>query len=91
MAVEALADWVDPPAAAPAGVPRFVVAATHGGLVADPSVQKLIRGVLDGDPALLGPRSPGLWARLVGASASAWLVPTLPPNVATGSICRAEA
>jgi hypothetical protein len=90
VAVEALADWVDPPAAAPLGVPRFVVAATHGGLVADPSVQELIRGVLDGDPAVLGPRSPGLWARLVGASASAWLVPSLPSSVATGSACRVD-
>jgi hypothetical protein len=87
VAVEALADWVDPPAEAPEGVPRFVVAATHGGLVGDPAVQRLIRGVLDGDAADLRPRAPTMWARLVGASASPWLVPSLPPGIATGGIC----
>jgi hypothetical protein len=88
VSVEALADWVDPPAAAPAGVPRFVVVATHGGLVSDPGVQRLIRGILDGDPSDLGPRVPGLWARVVGASASPWLVPSLPSGVRTGTACR---
>jgi hypothetical protein len=65
-----------------------VVAATHGGLVADPSVQQLIRGILEGDPSDIGPRVPGLWARVVGASASPWLVPSLPPGVRTGAVCR---
>jgi len=87
VSVEALADWVDPPAEAPAGVPRFVVAATHGGLVGDPTVQHLIRGVLDGDPADMGPRKPTVWARLVGASASPWLVPSLPAGIPTGGDC----
>ena len=85
--VEALADWVDPPADAPKGVPRFVVPATHGGLVADPPVQKLIRGILRGDPSDLGPRTPSLWARVVGATARPWLVPSLPTRLGSSAAC----
>src|SRR5204863_463017 len=75
------------PADAPAGVPRFVVPATHGGLVADPPVQELIRGILRGDPSDLGPRTPSLWARVVGATARPWLVPSLPTRLGSSMAC----
>jgi hypothetical protein len=87
ISVEALADWVDPPAQAPADVPRFVILATHGGLISNPPVQRLIRGILLGDPSDLSPRAPGPWARLVGAASRPWLVPSLPLRAGPRAAC----
>jgi hypothetical protein len=79
--VEALADWVDPPPAAPPGVPTYVIASTHGGLVKSPQVQKLIRGIIDGDAGSHSGVSDKL-AEAVGATARPWLLPTLPADLA---------
>ncbi|MDP9343315.1 MAG: hypothetical protein M3Q23_14735 [Actinomycetota bacterium] len=84
--VEALADWVDPPPAAPPGVPTYVIASTHGGLVQSAQVQELIRGIIDGDA---GSHSgvPGRLAEVVGATARAWLLPTLPADLGPQPAC----
>ena len=84
--VEALADWVDPPPAAPPGVPTFVIASTHGGLVKSPEVQQLIRGIIDGDAGSHSGVS-GKLAEVVGATARAWLLPTLPADLGPQPTC----
>ena len=78
--VEALADWVDPPPDAPPGVPTYVIASTHGGLVKSPQVQQLIRGIIDGD-AHSQSGVTGRLAEVVGATSRAWLLPTLPADL----------
>jgi hypothetical protein len=84
--VEALADWVDPPPAAPPGVPTYVIASTHGGLVKSAQVQELIRGIIDGD-AVSHSGVSGRLAEVVGATARAWLLPTLPADLGPAPAC----
>jgi len=84
--VEALADWVDPPPAAPPGVPTYVIASTHGGLVKSAQVQELIRGIIDGDASGSSGVS-GRLAQVVGATARPWLLPTLPADLGPQPAC----
>jgi hypothetical protein len=87
--VEALADWVDPPPVAPPGVPTYVIATTHGGLVKSPQVQDLIRGIIDGSASLRSGVS-GKLAQMVGATARAWLLPNLPADLGPQPACARD-
>src|SRR6266511_2032207 len=91
VSLEALADWVDPPPAAPPGVPTYVIASTHGGLVKSVQVQALIRGVIDGTPPDSDTSVTGKLARVVGATARPWLLPVLPAELGPQHACPSTA
>jgi hypothetical protein len=86
---ESLADMVDP-AASPPGVPLYLMAAPHGGLMGRLQVQDLIDGILGGDPSLRGSTTQSLLARLVTAGARPWETPTLPVTLDPVGVCRSS-
>jgi len=80
--VEALADAVTQPyphtpTLRGGGSPTIVVPATHGGLVHNPAVQRVIAGVLAGT-ALPDPQPAAALQPVLAAAVGAWQVPSLP-------------
>jgi hypothetical protein len=76
-AVLPLADAVASGSARPLGIPTAVVPAFHGGLLGDPSADRMIEDVLGGGT----PSDSSLWTlaeQVIGPASSAWQVPELP-------------
>jgi hypothetical protein len=76
-AVLPLADAVASGSSQPLGIPTAVVPAFHGGLLGDPTADRVIQDVLGGGT----PSHSSLWSlaeQVIGPASSAWQVPDLP-------------
>jgi hypothetical protein len=76
-AVQPLADAVASGSSQPLGIPTAVVPAFHGGLLGDPTADRVIQDVLGGGT----PSDSSLWSlaeQVIGPASSAWQVPDLP-------------
>jgi hypothetical protein len=79
-AVLPLADAVASGNSKPFGIPTAVVPAFHGGLLGDPTADRVIQDVLGGGT----PADSSLWSvaeHVIGPASSAWQVPDLPLSI----------